>query len=1094
MRAGFLLVFSYYFTCNSYCQLLLTSFPDPWPGANKTAVAEDTLLNYAYITTAQTFNPHNKWVLWRINLTTNFVDSLSGTAFAPGFTTNKIIHKSGFLYLLNDRNRIEAFNLSTNTFTWLVTVDNPSFEKINDFDIQGDTLFLGGDFGGLNTVPRWSVAAVNRNTGAIITSWDPSNNGAFDFSHIKAMRHHENNLLYLGGKFNVGGKINLVAVDIAGEFITSWTPNPNDTVQDLEIMSNELHLSGHFTNTSSLARNRIARYNLSNHTLTSYNMGANGPITQIETFPGTLFLGGSFTQIGSQARTNLGSVNLSNNQPSSWNPGLIPNNQKISRIRDKIYLLNENSTFYLVYCLSPPGVSSFLLSDNNVCRGQSNIQYQVSPLPYASSYVWSYSGSGANINANSTAASISFTSAATSGILTVTPYSSCGAAGVPVTFAITVNIPPSSNAGMDTTINCYTPSVSLIGSSSSLNSIYSWSGPLSCPANCPIFQIQNGGSYILTVTDTITSCVNTDTILVYEDTLLPNVSAPPGPFLLSCSNGSLLLSGTSLTSDTELSWRQMSSQNIFPDPYLCTTAGQYFLIVQDTMNGCKDSSQILVGYDINLPNAFLVGLPDTFPNTATYFTCLVDTIVLNAGSDTSGVAISWRDITTQALLPNPTSVTQAGIYRLIVTLNNNGCADSSIFVLLAADTSQPGFQMPAQANLNCSIDSLLLDATALTPNTNILWNGPSSYSSLDPALITDTGFYSAIITNQSNGCISVDSVYVGFDSVIVVDAGTDTIICPGSTTILIGNVTGSFNQLNYLWCGQFNMPSILVQPLSDSLFTLLVTDSAGCRGADSVLISISSPLQDSLLLFSSCDGSDSGSVQVIASGGLPPYIFSLNNGPFQSSGAFNNIPYGFCQLTIMDTMGCTITDNFILNSSSSPPLVNFLVRSKNELTDTIVMVSTSIPLPDSIIWDLPTDATVLTIDATTLSVQFSDTGMKSIEMTARYDDCEIVVTKSIHIGPEDTSNATFYNQNGIKSLLFHPNPNTGQFTVALEFFREQDFVLQLIDANGIIRLQQSGQDEIFYSAIIAFQDPVPGNYFLRIVSEFDQKSMVLTIQ
>ena len=85
-----------------------------------------------------------------------------------------------------------------------------------------------------------------------------------------------------------------------------------------------------------------------------------------------------------------------------------------------------NSTSTTVTVNSPPvQPGKFTASATKVSLGQSNVPFTV-PLVSGVTYKWSYSGTGATITGTSNSVLVSFSSIATSGILSVTASNGCG--------------------------------------------------------------------------------------------------------------------------------------------------------------------------------------------------------------------------------------------------------------------------------------------------------------------------------------------------------------------------------------------------------------------------------------------------------------------------------------------------------------------------------------------------------------------------------------------------------------------------------------------------------------------------------------------
>jgi hypothetical protein len=128
----------------------------------------------------------------------------------------------------------------------------------------GDRVYLGGSFTQLTskdgtTVARNFLAAIDANTGEIVTDWNPNANGS-----VRAMVLSEDgSRLYIGGTFtNVGGhaRNRLAAIDLAtGTIDGRWNAGANGTVRALAVSANRIYLGGDFTKVKGQTRTHLAK-------------------------------------------------------------------------------------------------------------------------------------------------------------------------------------------------------------------------------------------------------------------------------------------------------------------------------------------------------------------------------------------------------------------------------------------------------------------------------------------------------------------------------------------------------------------------------------------------------------------------------------------------------------------------------------------------------------------------------------------------------------------------------------------------------------------------------------------------------------------
>ncbi|MFH1160516.1 MAG: FISUMP domain-containing protein [bacterium] len=101
-----------------------------------------------------------------------------------------------------------------------------------------------------------------------------------------------------------------------------------------------------------------------------------------------------------------------------------------------------DTTVFPLVVKSLPATAGSITGTTPVCQYQSGVTYSITPVQYATSYIWSYSGNGATIFNNGSSASIGFSTTATGGILTVKGQNACGFGPVSPGFTIQVNPKP----------------------------------------------------------------------------------------------------------------------------------------------------------------------------------------------------------------------------------------------------------------------------------------------------------------------------------------------------------------------------------------------------------------------------------------------------------------------------------------------------------------------------------------------------------------------------------------------------------------------------------------------------------------------------
>jgi gliding motility-associated-like protein len=116
--------------------------------------------------------------------------------------------------------------------------------------------------------------------------------------------------------------------------------------------------------------------------------------------------------------------------------------------------------------------------------------------------------------------------------------------------------------------------------------------------------------------------------------------------------------------------------------------------------------------------------------------------------------------------------------------------------------------------------------------------------------------------------------------------------------------------------------------------TYTASDAAGNNGTCSFTVTIlpsALPLSGSITSQTdiACFGASTGSITVTGSEGIPPYEYSLNAGPYQSSGTFSTLAAGSYTVTIRDASLNTFDISVTITQPSSPVSGTITAQTNN---------------------------------------------------------------------------------------------------------------------------------------------------------------------
>jgi gliding motility-associated-like protein len=132
-------------------------------------------------------------------------------------------------------------------------------------------------------------------------------------------------------------------------------------------------------------------------------------------------------------------------------------------------------------------------------------------------------------------------------------------------------------------------------------------------------------------------------------------------------------------------------------------------------------------------------------------------------------------------------------------------------------------------------------------------------------------------------------------------------ICGNQSTPLTAEITGGSPNPQIQWSSGQTTASISLPPNTNTTLTLTVTDA--CTTIVRTVVITSSNIQLTVQQTQPpCGGVNSGSITVTATGGLTPYEFALNAGPFGSTNVFTGLAGGQTYtVRVRDAVGCEVT-------------------------------------------------------------------------------------------------------------------------------------------------------------------------------------------
>lgn len=173
---------------------------------------------------------------------------------------------------------------------------------------------------------------------------------------------------------------------------------------------------------------------------------------------------------------------------------------------------------------------------------------------------------------------------------------------------------------------------------------------------------------------------------------------------------------------------------------------------------------------------------------------------------------------------------------------------------------------------------------------------------------------------DANGCLDTMVKTILQPNAFVVQTNVTNVLChgtaAGSVQVLAAGGAGFFayslnNGLNYQSGSSF-------LNLYAGNYTVLIKDAANCMAAHTFVVTEPSPIQiHTSSLNVTCYGANDGAINVTASGGVTPYLYSLNAMPFTAAANFDSLPGDLIyEVHVRDSNNCLVTAYRFINEPS----------------------------------------------------------------------------------------------------------------------------------------------------------------------------------
>lgn len=194
--------------------------------------------------------------------------------------------------------------------------------------------------------------------------------------------------------------------------------------------------------------------------------------------------------------------------------------------------------------------------------------------------------------------------------------------------------------------------------------------------------------------------------------------------------------------------------------------------------------------------------------------------------------------------------------------------------------------------------------------------------SINVSPLVDTEYICVLDNSAGGGCgtgIVSDTMMVFVSSPVVSVTSQNADCLTGIGGSMAATVVGAASPYSFSWNTVPVTIADSVSNVSPGNYTVTLTDANGCVSQGSVVITQQGTLVTSIVSTTDllCNGVPTGNLEVLASGSSAPYIYTLGNDT-SYIGVFSNLLAGTYDVIIYDAIGCSATQQVILNSPVAP--------------------------------------------------------------------------------------------------------------------------------------------------------------------------------
>ncbi|MGY6562593.1 MAG: T9SS type B sorting domain-containing protein [Luteibaculaceae bacterium] len=436
------------------------------------------------------------------------------------------------------------------------------------------------------------------------------------------------------------------------------------------------------------------------------------------------------------------------------------------------------------------------------------------------------------------------------------------------------------------------------------------------------------GIYNLVLVD-VNGCISAATLFVAQFEVVAVVEDLTNISCNGANDGAIVLSATGGDGNYEFAWAGPNNFTATGSAINNLLPGIYTVTITDG-TGCVGTDS----FEIGEPNLLNAQFQITDATTCGDIDGEITFTIAGGTSANGNYLISILDANGTLVFESDSEFTAenllSGSYTFIIT-DDNGCSVEGNFIIFVvnfdADFVQVNPSCIGATDGSISFNSFL-EGAALT---SISWFGPNGFSAntLNISGLAEGAYFLSV--QDEFGCFyNAAFTLVAPPDGLIIDLLVEPITCAGNNNGAITAQTSSASA-TFVWSGPngFEATGSTITNLAPGLYSVTVTTQEGCEGTAS--FNLQNPAAISIIASGTpadC-GESNGSISIVATGGVAPYLFELFTlqGTLIGSGnTVTGLAAGIYLASVTDANGC---ENSTLVSISNPFAANVTPQIQN---------------------------------------------------------------------------------------------------------------------------------------------------------------------